>query len=140
MIAPRPASPWALPVHPTTGLTRPQLLGTLPDGSGSYARRSRASSGRRQGGGEMRWSRTTGGRSSCARVAVALAASALALFAIPSVPARAVVGGPRAEVRVNQVGYDLHGPKRAYLMSPVSEAGATFAVIRAGGRVVYSAP
>src|SRR5690349_19573088 len=88
----------------------------------------------------MRRSQATKGGSSRTRIAVALAASVLALLAIPSVPAGAGAGAPPAAVRVNQVGYDLHGPKRAYLMSPVSEAGTTFAVVRAGGQVAYTAP
>ena len=42
-------------------------------------------------------------------------------------------------MRVNQVGYDLHGPKRAYLMAPSAESGATFSVKDASGTTVYSA-
>src|SRR5262249_24932607 len=146
MIAPRPASPWAAPVHPTTGLTRPQLLGTLPDGSGSYARRLRASSGCRcrpravaDWGGETRISGAPGGRSSRARIAVAFPASVLVLLPIPSVPSIAAGARTPPEVRVNQIGYDLHGPKRAYLMSSTALTGKTFAVVRTDGSVVYSA-
>src|SRR5437762_1023768 len=84
-------------------------------------------------GGEMRTHGASAGRLPLMRVPVALTASVLALLAIPSVPAGART--PPAEVRVNQVGYDLHGPKRAYLMSPVSESGATFSVVRADGHV-----
>src|SRR5437867_4724098 len=43
-----------------------------------------------------------------------------------------------AFVRVNQVGYVSGGPKRAYLMSSSSEAGATFSV-RSGSTTVFSA-
>jgi endoglucanase len=84
----------------------------------------------------MRSSGATVGRLPRTRVVVALAASVLALLAVPSVPAGA--GMAPAEVRVNQVGYDLHGPKRAYLMSPVSESGATFSVVRADGHVALT--
>src|SRR5205823_13750473 len=43
-----------------------------------------------------------------------------------------------AFVRVNQVGYASGGPKRAYLISCSSEAGATFRV-RSGSTTVLSA-
>jgi endoglucanase len=45
-----------------------------------------------------------------------------------------------AAVRVNQVGYDLAGPKRAYLMASATEAGATFAVKDEGGTTVFFGP
>lgn len=41
-----------------------------------------------------------------------------------------------AFVRVNQVGYVTNGPKRAYLMAPGSEAGATFSVKNSSGTAV----
>ncbi len=46
---------------------------------------------------------------------------------------------PSAFVRLNQVGYDLDGSKRAYLMSSEPETGATFAVLDAGGSTVFTA-
>lgn len=70
------------------------------------------------------------------RAAVPLVVAALALFGLVPTPAAADGG---AFVRVNQVGYDLHGPKRAYLMAPSAEAGATFSVKNASGTTVYSA-
>src|SRR5262249_43926063 len=79
-----------------------------------------------------------GGRSSPARIAVAFAASVLVLLAIPSVPSIAAGARTPPEVRVNQIGYDLHGPKRAYLMSSTALTGKTFAVVRTDGSVVYS--
>lgn len=43
-------------------------------------------------------------------------------------------------MRVSQVGYEAgHAPYRAYLMSNVAETGATFRVLNAKGKAVYSA-
>jgi endoglucanase len=44
-----------------------------------------------------------------------------------------------AFVRVNQLGYETTGSKRAYLMASASEAGATFSVKNSSGVVVYMA-
>jgi endoglucanase len=61
------------------------------------------------------------------------------MAAAGSVPrAQSAPGG--AFVRVNQVGYPTGASKRAYLMSGVSAAGATFAVKNAAGATVFSAP
>jgi endoglucanase len=65
-----------------------------------------------------------------------LLVGALAILAV--VPAPAGADAALAEVRVNQVGYDLHGSKRAYLMSPVSEAGASFRVLDSDGDPVIT--
>jgi endoglucanase len=65
-----------------------------------------------------------------------LLAGATMLLAVA--PSSAGAAADPAKVRVNQVGYDLHGSKRAYLMSPVSEAGASFAVLDGGGAAVFS--
>src|SRR5262249_36171445 len=47
--------------------------------------------------------------------------------------------GQSAYVRVNQVGYEAGAaPFRAYLMSTVEEAGATFSVFNSEGAIVYS--
>ena len=43
-----------------------------------------------------------------------------------------------AFVRVNQAGYPIGSPKRAYLLSSVAEPAASFHVTRADGRVVVS--
>jgi endoglucanase len=43
-----------------------------------------------------------------------------------------------AFIRVNQVGYPLDAPKRAYLMARKSEAGATFTVRSSEGTTVFS--
>ena len=48
--------------------------------------------------------------------------------------------GQDAFVRVNQVGYAVHGPKRAYLMSKDAAAGATFDIKNSRGDVVFSGP
>jgi endoglucanase len=85
-------------------------------------------------------SRSTGGRSSRARMLVAITASALALLAIPSIPSIAAGARTPAQVRVNQIGYDVHGPKRAYVMSSVSFTGKEFSVVRTNGHVVYTGP
>ena len=45
----------------------------------------------------------------------------------------------KALVRVNQVGYALAAPKRAYLMASASEAGAVFTVKGSTGKTSYSA-
>jgi len=47
---------------------------------------------------------------------------------------------PSAFVRVNQVGYSAGGAKRAYLMSNLVEAGATFSVKNASNQTIFSAP
>jgi len=44
-----------------------------------------------------------------------------------------------AFVRVNQLGYETTGTKRAYLMASASEAGATFSLKNSSGVVVYMA-
>src|SRR6476469_5797485 len=77
-----------------------------------------------------------------------LAGITLALVALSAAPASARVLQPAAlprvvagsaYVRVNQVGYSTSAAKRAYLMSSVSEAGATFSVM-AGTTTVFTAP
>lgn len=45
-----------------------------------------------------------------------------------------------ALVRVNQVGYPVNGPKRAYLMTATIETGATFKVLNSSGTSVLNAP
>jgi endoglucanase len=50
-----------------------------------------------------------------------------------------LVAAPAAYVRVNQAGYEAGSvPFQAYLMSTVSESGATFRVINSKGTTVYS--
>jgi endoglucanase len=78
-----------------------------------------------------RFGRTRGGRG---RAALVLAAAVAMSGLVPS----AARAGAAAQVRVNQVGYDLHGSKRAYLMSPVSEAGGSFRVLDAHGDPVLT--
>ena len=51
-------------------------------------------------------------------------------------PALAATSGPRAVVRVNQVGYRPGDAKRAVLLSTVSEAGARFAVVNTAGATI----
>ena len=48
----------------------------------------------------------------------------------------AATSGPRAVVRVNQVGYRPGDAKRAVLLSTVSEAGARFAVVNTAGATI----
>jgi endoglucanase len=73
-------------------------------------------------------------RSRSVLLATALAAPMIAL--IPASPGHAASS---AFVRVNQLGY-AGAAKRAYLLAPVAETGATFNVTNASGTVVYSAP
>ena len=60
--------------------------------------------------------------------------SALAVMSWPS-PAMAQTNF----VRVNQVGYVSNAPKRAYLMTPNSSAGASFSLLNSSGSPVFSA-
>jgi endoglucanase len=61
---------------------------------------------------------------------------AIVIFLPPTVASASSV----AYVRVNQAGYEANaGPFRAYLMSTVSESGATFTVTNSEGHNVYSA-
>jgi endoglucanase len=63
----------------------------------------------------------------------AVALTALFLFA------GALASASSAYVRVSQVGYETGNPPfQAYLMSTASESGATFSVINADGKTVYS--
>src|SRR5437867_1741255 len=58
----------------------------------------------------------------------------------PAVTGPASAATASAFVRVNLVGYASGLPKRAYLMSSVSETGATFAVKDSGGNSVLVGP
>ena len=59
------------------------------------------------------------------------AVAALASSSAPAAPAAA----PAAFVRVDQVGYPLKAPKRAYLLAPAAAPGAPFQVRGGDGRV-----
>jgi endoglucanase len=68
-----------------------------------------------------------------------LAGSLLAAMAVACVAATpAPAAAPQAYVRVNQIGYLAGGPKRAYVLAPVSASAATFAVRNVGGATVLS--
>ncbi|HTC72047.1 MAG TPA: glycoside hydrolase family 9 protein, partial [Solirubrobacteraceae bacterium] len=69
------------------------------------------------------------------RVASGLAI-AMATFGLAASPAAAA---NEAFIRVNQVGYPTIAPKRGYLMSRKSLAGATFKVLSAEGATVFTA-
>ena len=71
-------------------------------------------------------------------VAAVVALAVVVPLLAPSRPAQAAAA-VTAEVRVDQVGYALHAPKRAYLMSPVAALGATYRVVNSAGRTVFSA-
>src|SRR5262245_55082617 len=72
------------------------------------------------------------------RVPVAVGA-ALALIVLGmTVPSGAAPAS--SFVRVNQVGYPAASAKRAYLMSSVAQADATFAVKNGGGSTLFSGP
>jgi endoglucanase len=74
------------------------------------------------------------------RAAVTLVLAAITALAAGGSWQNAGSAVTNAVVRVNQVGYPAGATKRAYLMSSVDEAGATFAVQNASGRVVLSGP
>ena len=59
---------------------------------------------------------------------------------LPASPSTGAYAGAPGFVRVDQVGYDIRQPagRRAYLLAPVSAAGATFDVLDATGLVVFS--
>ena len=67
-----------------------------------------------------------------AALVLAVAATLAAAGSVP--PAESAVSS--AFVRVNQVGYPTTGAKRAYLMSSVNQAGATFTVRSTSGATV----
>ena len=64
--------------------------------------------------------------------AIALLLAAPGAFAAPSPPSATAL------VRLNQVGYPTHLPKRAFLMASVAEAGATYEVLNTANAVVLS--
>jgi endoglucanase len=72
----------------------------------------------------------------CARAIRSLAALT-ALLALYGTPAS---GEATAEVRVNQLGYELGATSRAYLMSDQSVSGAVFKVVELDGETIFSAP
>src|ERR1700694_2345184 len=59
---------------------------------------------------------------------------------LPSLLAGYAACAQSAVVRVNQAGYVTGAPKRAYLMSTVAEAGASFIVLNSAASIVFSAP
>jgi endoglucanase len=65
---------------------------------------------------------------------------ALALWplGVLAAPAAAAPSTETAFVRVDQVGYAVGAPKRAYLMSRAAETGNAFAVLNAEGTAVFS--
>ncbi len=69
----------------------------------------------------------------------AMATTVFLLLACASAAAAASSAASSAYVRVTQVGYEAANPPfQAYLMSTVSESGATFSVINSEGSTVYS--
>jgi len=69
-----------------------------------------------------------------------VSAVACALLAVVvSAPAAGAAAGS-AFVRVNQLGYPLDAPKRAFLMSSADRPGAVFHVVDGSGRTVLSGP
>jgi endoglucanase len=67
----------------------------------------------------------------------ALALTVVAASALGPLAGRAQAGGT-TYIRVNQVGYPITAPKRAYLMSHRAETGATFSVRSTEGAVAFS--
>ncbi len=64
----------------------------------------------------------------------------LSTCAPPPAGSTAATTSIRAAIRVDQVGYALTAPKRAYLMTPGLATRAAFRVIDEHGRVVHTAP
>jgi endoglucanase len=83
------------------------------------------------------WRRRT--RSAARLALVSALAAGLAVLLAGAASRQAGAATPSAFVRVNQVGYPADATKRAYAMSNVDLAGATFAV-KQGGTTVFSAP
>jgi endoglucanase len=80
------------------------------------------------------------GRKAAARLAM-IALLVLAGTALISLqPSASAPAAASAFVRVNQVGYPSAASKRAYLMSSVSQTGATFSVTDQAGTTVFSRP
>jgi endoglucanase len=78
--------------------------------------------------------KSTYSRESLRLCPITLLATLLVLLFVPSASAAS------AFVRVNQMGYQVSAPSRAYLMSSGSEQGATFRVLDASGTTLFSAP
>lgn len=74
-------------------------------------------------------------RESCRR-----ALTTLVVFSIALLPAcsRASQGDSVAYLRINQAGYEIGQPMRAYLMTQSAPTGATFSVRRSDGTAVFS--
>jgi endoglucanase len=72
------------------------------------------------------------------RVGTLAALAAVALSAAGLYADQAAASSGAAFIRVNQVGYPTTAPKRAYLMSRKSLAGATFTVLGGEGASVFS--
>src|SRR5580704_15113183 len=67
--------------------------------------------------------------------------STIAIAAFLMLACASATAASLAYVRVNQVGYEAgNTPFQAYLMSTVSESGATFSVINSEGQTAYSGP
>jgi endoglucanase len=67
--------------------------------------------------------------------------STIAIAAFLMLACASATAASSAYVRVNQVGYEAgNTPFQAYLMSTVSESGATFSVINSEGQTAYSGP
>src|SRR5580704_989996 len=65
--------------------------------------------------------------------------STIAIAAFLMLACASATAASSAYVRVNQVGYEAANPPfQAYLMSTVSESGATFKVVNSEGATVYS--
>jgi endoglucanase len=69
-------------------------------------------------------------------VALVLAVAIAALCLPAATGSLAAASGPAAFVRVNQAGYPLAGPKRAYLLAGAADPAAPFRIVDAAGRTV----
>jgi endoglucanase len=66
----------------------------------------------------------------------------LSVLLVLSLPALSAVSAhaQTAFVRVNQLGYSMHGPKRAYLMAKDAAINSAFRVENRAGKTVFTAP
>src|SRR5438270_12530583 len=82
---------------------------------------------------------TIAGKMRTIPVSASLAAAVAAAILASALMADDGRAAGSAYVRVNQMGYGSAAPKRAFLMAPAAESGATFTVVNGSGTTVYSA-
>src|SRR5438552_468970 len=86
----------------------------------------------------MEWSQPFGESGSLARAGLQRIVSSLVTYTLMIFLLLANAQAQKAFVRINQVGYKVDAPKRAYLMSADAETGAAFHVRNARGDIIFS--